>query len=76
MQIQHCAVDAVGQSEVVCIHDESVHWHECIKCRRREDDITVASAMQLASAEPSIVAPIGAGLEKPICLLLVLQLAF
>jgi hypothetical protein len=34
MQIPHGAVDAVGQSEVVCIHDESAHWDESTKCCR------------------------------------------
>ena len=32
MQISHGTVDAVGESKVVSIHDESAHWHESIKC--------------------------------------------
>ena len=59
MQILHGSIDAVGQSEVVCIHNESPHWHESIKVRRREDDITVLWVMGLASAELAMVTPLG-----------------
>ncbi len=59
MQIPHSTMDAVGQSEVVCIHDEAAHWHQSFNCRRWEDNIRVLSVMRLASADSAIVTPLG-----------------